>query len=49
MDGCYLTMDDRDGLPTLLTVPELAEYLGVGKNRAYSLLREGAIKGFRIG
>lgn len=49
MDGSYMTMDDRDGLPTLLTVPELAEYLGVGRNRAYSLLREGVIKGFRIG
>lgn len=49
MDGHYLTMDDRDGLPTLLTVPELAEYLGIGKNRAYDLLREGNIKGFRIG
>lgn len=49
MDGSYLTMDGRDGLPTLLTVPELAEYLGVGRNRVYSLLREGVIKGFRIG
>ena len=33
----------------LMTVPELAEYLGVGKNRAYDLLRSGSIKGFRIG
>lgn len=49
MDGHYLTMDDRGGLPSLLTVPELADYLGVGRNRAYSLLREGVIKGFRIG
>jgi excisionase family DNA binding protein len=34
---------------TLLTVPELAEYLGIGRNRAYDLLRNGIIKGFRIG
>lgn len=33
----------------LLTVPELAEYLGIGKNRTYELLRQGVIKGFRIG
>lgn len=33
----------------LLTVPELAEYLGIGKNRTYELLRRGTIKGFRIG
>ena len=32
-----------------MTVPELAEYLGIGKNRAYELLRKNAIKGFRIG
>lgn len=35
--------------PTLMTVTELAEYLGIGKNRAYDLLRTGNIKGFRIG
>ncbi|MBA2214188.1 helix-turn-helix domain-containing protein [Sellimonas intestinalis] len=33
----------------LMTVPELAEYLGVGRNRAYELLQSGEIKGFRIG
>ena len=32
-----------------MTVPELAEYLGIGRGRAYSLLRDGSIKGFRIG
>lgn len=32
-----------------MTVNELAEYLGIGKNRAYELLNTGAIKGFRIG
>lgn len=33
----------------LLTASELAEYLGVGKNRIYELLNNGTIKGFRIG
>ena len=33
----------------ILTVSELAEYLGVGKNRIYELLNNGTIKGFRIG
>ena len=27
----------------------LAEYLGIGKNSAYELLRTKAIRGFRIG
>lgn len=33
----------------LMTVLELAEYLGIGKNAAYELLRTQAIQGFRIG
>lgn len=45
----YLTAYDGDSGTTLMTVPELAEYLGIGRNRAYSLLRDGSIKGFRIG
>lgn len=40
---------NTDSLSTVLTVPELAEYLNIGKNRAYELLRTGEIKGFRIG
>lgn len=32
-----------------MTVPEVAEYLGIGKNRAYELLQNGTIKAFRIG
>ena len=35
--------------PALMTDPELADDLGVGKNRAYDLLKSGEIKGFRIG
>lgn len=49
MNGFSFTNCNEDGLPTLMTVPELAEYLGIGKNRAYELLRKNAIKGFRIG
>lgn len=33
----------------LMTPPELASYLGIGRNRAYQLLNNGTIKGFRIG
>lgn len=33
----------------IMSVPEMAEYLGIGKNRAYDLLRNQTIKGFRIG
>ncbi|MDD7208453.1 MAG: helix-turn-helix domain-containing protein [Lachnospiraceae bacterium] len=33
----------------ILSVSQLAEYLGVGKNRIYELLNNGTIKGFRMG
>lgn len=33
----------------LMTPPELASYLGIGRNTAYELLNKGIIKGFRIG
>ena len=32
-----------------MTPPQLAEYLGIGRNLAYQLLNEGIIKGFKIG
>lgn len=34
---------------SIMSVLELAEYLGVGKNTAYELLRNQTIQGFRIG
>lgn len=34
---------------TLMTVDEVAEYLKIGKNRTYDLLRDNKIKAFRIG
>lgn len=48
-EGQTITTYNSEELSTLLTVPELAEYLGIGRNRAYDLLRKGIIKGFRIG
>ena len=33
---------------TVLSVSEVAEYLGVGKNRVYELLNDGSLKGFRM-
>lgn len=45
----YPLTNNNDDIATLMTVPELAEYLGIGRNRAYSLLKDGTIKGFKIG
>ena len=34
---------------TVLSVSEVAEYLGVGKNRVYELLNTGKLNGVRMG
>ena len=34
---------------TSISVSEVAEYLGVGKNRVYELLNTGKLNGFRMG
>ena len=39
----------EDSILTVLGVSEVAEYLGVGKNRVYELLNNGSLKGFRMG
>ena len=39
----------EDSILTVLGVSEVAEYLGVGKNRIYELLNTGKLKGFRMG
>lgn len=39
----------REDETVLMTAVELADYLGIGRNRAYELLNKGEIKGFRIG
>lgn len=33
----------------ILSVPDVAEVLSIGKNRVYELLENNTIKGFRIG
>lgn len=40
---------NRDDSAVLMTPPELAAYLGIGRNLAYQLLNDGTIKGFKIG
>lgn len=37
-----------DDTSSLMTVPEIAEILGIGQNRAYELLQNGILQGFRI-
>lgn len=44
-----LTISTDENNSILFTVPELADYLGIGRNHAYDLLRNNIIKGFRIG
>ena len=44
-----LTISNDENNSILFTVPELADYLGIGRNRAYDLLRNNIIKEFRIG
>ena len=45
----YVAQNMNNEESALMTPPELAVYLGIGKNRAYDLLKQGTIKGFRIG
>jgi len=34
---------------TLLTPPEMAAYLRIGRNLCYQLLNDGTIRGFKLG
>lgn len=45
----YITPSSMNDVSTLFSVLELADYLGIGRNRAYSMLKNGIISGFRIG
>lgn len=45
----YFISNNESDEYSLMTVQELAEYLGIGRNRAYELLNTKTIKGFRIG
>ncbi len=38
-----------DSLPLLLTVPEMASTLRIGRNAAYQLVKDGAIRCIHIG
>jgi len=40
---------NNDDVSKLMTPIELANYLGIGRNLAYQLLKDGDIKGFKIG
>ena len=39
----------ENSILTVLSVSEVAEYLGVGNKRIYELLNTGKLKGFRMG
>lgn len=41
--------EKENSILTILDVSEVAEYLGVGKNRVYELLNTEKLKGFRMG
>lgn len=43
------TIRSTNDLPLVLTVSEVSEILGIGKNTAYDLVHCGAIKSFRAG
>ena len=44
-----MTYTNTDQLPLLITVGELSEILGIGKNKAYELVRSKNIDSIRIG
>lgn len=44
-----MTYTNTEQLPLLLTVVELSEILGIGKNKAYDLVRSKRIESIRIG
>ncbi len=36
-------------IPLVMTVPEMAEILQIGRNAAYDLVKSGAVRSIRIG
>ena len=44
-----MASDGKYGLPRVMTVKELSEYLRVHPSTIYKLLRRGELPGFRIG
>ena len=49
LDENQICTDSFEDTMTLLTVEDAANILMVGKNRIYELLKQGKIKGMRIG
>lgn len=44
-----MTIDEAGRLPTVLSVAQAGELLGVGKRRAYELVEDGTIPAIRYG
>ena len=44
-----MTYTTFEQLPLVMSVEQLAQVLGVGKNYAYELVRSGAIQSIRVG
>ena len=38
-----------DALPLFLTVPQVAAVLGIGRNTAYGMIRNGQLRSVRVG
>ena len=36
-------------IPPIMSVPEVAKFLGIGKNRTYDLVRSGQLEALHIG
>lgn len=50
VNNLYQTKQDvATDTTDILSVSEVAEYLGVGKNQIYELLKNKTLKGFRMG
>ncbi len=47
MDKCSYI--DVSAMPVVLTVPQVAQVLGICKNTTYALLRSGDLKSIRVG
>ena len=46
MDNFLYTLNE---IPPILTVPEVAGFLGIGRNCVYELIRSGQLEALRIG
>ena len=44
-----MTLYTSEEIPPILTVPEVAKFLGIGRNRVYELIRSGQLEALHIG